>query len=139
MFTATLTRTTNGVSTAGRAASPAVTTLPAASIAAAPMSQPRPLSRSKFTRVGTRHASLYACAIATAKLLPTQTRPTMPITLATRALSLAALTASVTTFAAVPVTPSQLTMSSATWSLPDSTKPTMATASTARANSARKP
>ena len=82
---------------------------------------------------------MYAWAIATAKLLPTQTRPTMPTTLATRTLALAASTASVTTFAAVPVTPNQLTMSSATWSLPDDRNPTMATARTASANSARNP
>ncbi len=70
---------------------------------------------------------LYAVAIATAKLLPTQVSPTMPITLATRALDCAVSTASVTVLAADPVTPSQFTMSWATWSLPVDRNPTIAT------------
>ena len=81
----------------------------------------------------------YAVPMATAKLLPTHTRPTSPTTLATRALFCAVATASVTVFAAEPVTPRKLTMSAATWSLSDERKPTIATASTANANRATKP
>ena len=104
-----------------------------------PTSHTRPTRRSRVGRCGTRHAVSYAFAIATAKPLPTHTRPKTPTTVASRRLSRAFETASVTVCAAEPFTPNQSTMSSATWRLLVERKPSTAIANTATANNARNP
>src|SRR4051794_30864660 len=139
VLTVRLSANTNGATSAGSAANPAVTKLPSASRTPLPASQPRPTSRARVTRDGTPHATSYALATDTAKLLPTQISPTTPTTLATFALCCAVFTASITVLAASPWSPSQLTMSSATWSLPVARMPTIATARTQSANNAKSP
>ncbi len=139
VFTLRLSASTSGATSAGSSLNPEVTRLPIARSTPLPASHPSPTSRARVTRDATPHATSYALATDTARLLPTQTRPTMPTTLATFALCCAVLTASITVVAASPCRPSQLTMSSATWSLPVARMPTSATASTHNANSAKSP
>src|SRR3954470_12249540 len=76
VLTVRLSAKTRGATSAGSAANPAVTKLPMASRIPLPASQPRPTSRALVTRDGTPHATSYALATETAKLLPTQISPT---------------------------------------------------------------
>src|SRR4051812_38774435 len=86
VFTVRLNARTSGATSTGSSARPAVTRLPSARSTPLPSSHPRPTRRAPRMREGTPHATSYALATDSARLLPTQTNPTRPTTLATLAL-----------------------------------------------------